>query len=166
MAAVLIRWMIFLHVLSALTFYMAHGTSVAMAFKIRKETNFDRIRAMLDLSWSTLVAMGIAFALMGLTGIILTFQIGIWNKGYIWASMVLMLFTFFYMAMFNETSYKQLRRLVGLPYMVRSKQLPAEAPSSAEEVAALLNKTNITGLALAGYVIPAIVLWLMIFKPF
>jgi hypothetical protein len=166
MAAVLIRWMIFLHILSALTFYMAHGTSVAMAFKIRRETNFDRIRAMLDLSWSTLVAMGIAFALMGLTGIILTFQIGIWNKGYIWASIVLMLFTFFYMAMFNETSYKQLRRLVGLPYMVRSKQLPAEPPSSPEEVAALLNKTNITGLALAGYVIPAIVLWLMIFKPF
>jgi len=68
--------------------------------------------------------------------------------------------------MFNETSYKQLRRLVGLPYRQGSKELPAELPSSPGEVAALLNKTSVTGLAVVGYVIPAIVLWLMVFKPF
>ncbi len=50
-----IRWLIFLPVLSALTFYMAHGASVAMAFKVRKETDFARIRAMLDLSNSTMI---------------------------------------------------------------------------------------------------------------
>ena len=166
MTAILIRWLIFLHVLSALTFYMAHGTSVAMAFKIRKETDFTRMRAMLDLSWSTMILMGVSFLIMGLTGIIMPFMIHIWNKIWIWASIVLMLFVFIYMAMFNETSYKQLRRLVGLPYMKGSKELPAEPPSSPEEVAALLKKTSVTGLAVVGYVIPAIVLWLMVFKPF
>src|SRR4026209_7117 len=125
MTAILIRWLIFLHVLSALTFYMAHGTSVAMAFKIRKETDFTRIRAMLDLSWSTMILMGVSFLIMGLTGIIMPFMIHIWNKVWIWASIVLMLFVFIDMAMFNETSYKQLRRLVGLPYMKGSKELPA-----------------------------------------
>ena len=77
-----------------------------------------------------------------------------------------MLFVFIYMAVFNETSYKQLRRLVGLPYMKGSKELPAEPPSSPEEVAALLKKTSVTGLVVVGYIIPAIVLWLMVFKPF
>ena len=166
MTAILIRWLIFLHVLSALTFYMAHGTSVAMAFKIRKETDFIRIRAMLDLSWSTMILMGVSFLIMGLTGIIMPFMIHIWNKVWIWASIVLMLFVFIYMAMFNETSYKQLRRLVGLPYMKGGKELPAEPPSSPEEVAELLKKTSVTGLVVIGYVIPAIVLWLMVFKPF
>lgn len=166
MTAILIRWLIFLHVLSALTFYMAHGTSVAMAFKIRKETDFTRIRAMLDLSWSTMILMGVSFLIMGLTGIIMPFMFHIWNKVWIWASIVLMLFVFIYMAMFNETSYKQLRRLVGLPYMKGGKELPAEPPSSPEEVAALLKKTSVTGLVVIGYVIPAIVLWLMVFKPF
>jgi hypothetical protein len=166
MTTILIRWLIFLHVLSALTFYMAHGTSVAMAFKIRKETDFTRIRAMLDLSWSTMILMGVSFLIMGLTGIIMPFMIHIWNQIWIWASIVLMLFVFIYMAMFNETSYKQLRRLVGLPYMKGGKELPAEPPSSPEEVAALLKKTSVTGLVVIGYVIPAIVLWLMIFKPF
>ena len=77
-----------------------------------------------------------------------------------------MIFVFIYMAVFNETRYKQLRRLVGLPYMKGSKQLPAEPPSSPEEVAALLSKTSPIPLAIVGYVFPAIVLWLMIFKPF
>ncbi|HXQ32925.1 MAG TPA: hypothetical protein VN843_02765, partial [Anaerolineales bacterium] len=143
-----------------------HGTSAAMAFKIRRETDFARIRAMLDLSWSTMIIMGVSFLIMGLTGLILPFLVHIWNKGYIWVSIVLMLFVFVYMAMFNEKSYKQLRRLVGLPYMKGNKELPAEPPSGPEEVAALLNKTGVTGLVVTGYVIPAVVLWLMVFKPF
>lgn len=166
MINILIRWLIFVHVLAALTFFLAHGTSAAMAFKIRKETDFTRIGAMLDLSWSTAIVMGISFLIMGLTGLILPFLIHIWNKGYIWASIVLMLVVFIYMAVFNETHYKQLRRLVGLPYMKGNKELPAEPPSSPEEVAALLDKTGVTGLVVVGYIIPAIVLWLMIFKPF
>lgn len=166
MVNILVRWLIFVHILAALTFFLAHGTSAAMAFKIRKETDFKRIGAMLDLSWSTMVLMGASFLIMGLTGIILPFLIRIWNKGYIWASIVLMLFVFIYMAVFNETTYKQLRRLVGLPYMKGSKQMPAEPPSKPEEVAALLEKTGVTGLVVVGYIIPAIVLWLMVFKPF
>ena len=166
MVNMLIRWLIFVHILAALTLFLAHGTSAAMAFKIRKETDFARIRAMLDLSWSTMVLMGVSFLIMGLTGLILPFLVHIWNKVYIWLSIVLMLFVFIYMAMFNENHYKQVRRLVGLPYMKGNKTMPAESPSSPEEVAVLLKKTNVTALVVAGYVIPAVVLWLMVFKPF
>jgi hypothetical protein len=70
------------------------------------------------------------------------------------------------MAMFNETHYKQVRRLVGLPYMKGNKELPAEPPATPEEVHALLQKTDVRSLVLIGYGIPAFVLWLMIFKPF
>ena len=166
MVNLIIRWLVFVHVLAAISFFLAHGTSAAMAFQIRKETEFTRIRAMLDLSWSTMILMGVSFLVMGLTGIGLPFLVHIWNKGYIWLSIVLMLFVFVYMAMFNEKHYKQVRRLVGLPYMKGNANMPAEPPSSPEEVAALLQKTNVTALIIVGYVIPAIVLWLMIFKPF
>jgi hypothetical protein len=115
---------------------------------------------------ATMTLMGVSFLIMGLTGLVLPFLIHIWNRGYIWASIVLMLFVAIYMAVFNETRYKQLRRLVGLPYMKGSKQLPAEPPSNPEEVAALLAKSSVTGLVVVGYIIPAFVLWLMIFKPF
>jgi hypothetical protein len=166
MVNILIRWLVFLHVLAVITFFLAHGTSAAMTFQIRKETEFARIRALLDLSWSTMILMGVSFLVMGLTGLILPFMIHIWNRGYIWVSIILMLFVFIYMAMFNETHYKELRRLVGLPYMKGNKNLPAEPPSSPEEVAALLKKTSAASMVVVGYIVPAIVLWLMIFKPF
>lgn len=162
----LVRWLVFIHVLSVLAFFLFHGTSAAMALRLRKETELARIRALLDLSQSTISGMGIALGVMALTGLTMPFLIHIWNKIYIWASIVLMLGTVAYMAIFNGTHYKQLRRLVGLPYMKGSKTMPAEPPSSPEAVAALIKKTSVAGLMISGGVIPAIVLWMMIFKPF
>jgi hypothetical protein len=166
MVNILVRWLIFLHVLSVITFFLAHGTSAAMAFQLRKERDFTRIRAMLELSRSTQLLVWVSFLLMGLTGIILPFLIHIWNRGYIWLSIALMLFVVIYMLISNENRYNKLRRLVGLPYMKGSKLSPAEPPSSPEEVAALLQRTTVTALVVVGYGIPAIVLWLMVFKPF
>lgn len=166
MLNILIRWLIFLHVLSALTFFLAHGASAAMVFKVRRETDFVRIRAMLELSESTIEIMFVSFLAMGLTGLALPFFIHIWNKAWVWLSIILMIFVFTWMVWMNERAYKVLRKLVGLPYRQGSKEYPAELPASAEEVAIQLRKTGVTGLIVVGYLIPAFVLWLMIFKPF
>jgi hypothetical protein len=40
----LVRWLVFLHILAAITFFLVHGTSAAMAFQVRKERDFSRIR--------------------------------------------------------------------------------------------------------------------------
>jgi len=166
MLAAAVKWLVFIHVLGALTFYMAHGASAAMAFRIRKETDLARIRAMLDLSMSTLMVMGIAFLVMGLTGLILPFLIKIWDRVYIWLSIVLLVIVVVYMAAFNQGTFNELRRLVGLPYRRGNKNFPAEAPASREAVIAQLGKINVAALAIFGYVIPGFVLWMMVFKPF
>jgi hypothetical protein len=166
MVNILIRWLIFLHVLSALTFFLAHGASAAMVFKLRKETDFTRIRAMLDLSESTVELMFVSFLAMGLTGVALPFFIHIWNKAWVWLSVILMIFVFIWMVWMNERAYKTLRKLVGLPYRQGSKEYAAESAASVQEVTALLRKLDVTGLIVVGYLIPAFVLWLMIFKPF
>jgi hypothetical protein len=162
----LVRWLVFLHVLSAITFFLAHGAAAAMVFRVRSETDFARIRAMLDLSVSTFKLYMLSFLVMGLTGLTMPFLIHIWNKVWIWLSIVLILFVAIWMGLVNEKQIKQLRKLVGLPYMQGSKEYPAESPASPEEVAALLKQINPTQWALVGYGIPAVVLWLMIFKPF
>jgi hypothetical protein len=166
MINLLVRWLVFLHILAVITFFLAHGTSAVMAFQVRKERDFSRIRALLDLSWSTTIIMGVSFGLMGLTGLILPFIIHLWSRLYIWLSIGLMIFVFIYMGLFNETHYKELRRMVGLPYMKGNKRLPAEQPFSPEEVEEFIKKTSPTSLAVVGYGIPAVVLWLMVFKPF
>ena len=80
----LVRWLVFIHVLSAITFFLAHGAAAALVFKLRTETDFARIRAMLDLSGSTFMAYAISFLIMGITGLIMPFLIHIWDKVYIW----------------------------------------------------------------------------------
>jgi hypothetical protein len=162
----LVPWLVFLHVLSAITFFLGHGASVAMAFKIRSETDFARIRAMLDLSASTVGIMFGSFLVMGLTGLIMPFMLDLWGKGWIWASIVLMVIVVVQMGMMNNKRYKHLRRMVGLPYMIGGKKFEAEAPASQQEVEAHLKKLRVEELMVVGYVIPMIVLWLMIFKPF
>lgn len=162
----LVRWLVFIHVLSAITFFLAHGAAAAMVFKVRSETDFARIRAMLDLSVSTFKAYMLSFFMMGVTGLTMPFLIHIWNRAWIWLSIILILFVVVWMGLVNEKQIKQLRRLVGLPYMQGSKEYPAETPASPEEVAALLKKINPYQWALVGYGIPAVVLWLMVFKPF
>lgn len=163
---VFVPWLIFLHVLSAITFFLGHGTSVAMAFQVRKEKDIARIRAMLDLSESTLMVMGIAFLIMGLSGLVLPFMLKLWGKGWIWTSIVLMVIVMLQMIFMNEKRYKILRKLVGLPYRQGNKILPAEAPVSQAEVEAHIKKLNVGELVIVGYVIPMLVLWLMVFKPF
>ena len=162
----LVPWLVFLHTLSAFAFFLAHGTAVAMAFKIRSETNFDRIRAMLDLSSATFMPMVLSFLAMGLTGLILPFILKIWNKGWIWASIILMVIVAVQMGLMNEKRYKILRKLVGLPYMQGNKEYPAEEPASQQEVEAHIRSMGVTDLVIVGLIIPAIVLWLMVFKPF
>ncbi len=161
-----VQWLVFLHVLAAISFFLFHGVSAVMALRLRHETDFQRIRALLDLSGFSVPLMGISFLLMGLTGVTLPFLIHIWDRIYIWASIVLILGVFVYMAVFSESHYKQLRRLVGLPYMKGNKNYPAEPPASQEEVEAFVKKTKAAPLAIAGFGVPIIVLWMMIFKPF
>ena len=125
----LVRWLVFLHVLSAITFFLAHCATAAMIFKLRTETVFVRIRAMLDLSASTFRLYMFAFVVMGVTGLIMPFLIHIWDKIYIWLSIVLLLFVVVWMGLVNEKQIKQLRRLVGLPYMKgRKNLLPKRLP--------------------------------------
>ena len=163
---VLIPWLIYIHILGAITFFLAHGTSIAMTFQLRKETDLSRIRALLDLSMSTMVVMLVSFLVMGISGLIMPFILRIWNRGWIWTSIILMIVVFLYMVFMNDKRYKHLRRMVGLPYMIGGKKYPAEEPASEAEVVAHIRKLNVTELVLVGYGIPMIVLWLMVFKPF
>jgi hypothetical protein len=163
----LIPWLVFLHILSVLMFFLAHGTAVAMAFQLRKETELARIRAMLDLSASTFSLMSISFLGLGISGLIMPFILKIWDKGWIWTSMVLMVIVTVQMSFMNEKRYKHLRRLVGLPYMMGIRQFAAEPPAGQEAVQTLIKeKLKVGELVGVGIVIPIIVLWLMVFKPF
>jgi hypothetical protein len=47
-------WVVFVHVAAVLGFFIAHATSRAVAFRLKREGDPERVRALLDLSgWAT-----------------------------------------------------------------------------------------------------------------
>jgi len=161
----LIKWLVFVHVLSIITFFLAHGVAAVMAFSIRRETRLERIQAMLDLSAAPVGIYLVSFLLMGISGLWMPFVLDIWNQVWVWLSIVLMLLVVIWMGRFSETTYKPLRKLAGLPYMIGNKRFDAEAPADDETIRKHIESINLRWMLLIGYGIPMVVLWLMIFKP-
>jgi hypothetical protein len=46
------------------------------------------------------------------------------------------------------------------------KQHPAEEPLPLNEALTIIRSTSLGQLMIVGYVVPALILWLMVFKPF
>ena len=43
-------WIVFLHVVGVLLFFIAHGTSMAVGFRLKRERDPARVRALLELT--------------------------------------------------------------------------------------------------------------------
>ena len=161
----LVRWLTLIHVLSVLTFFLAHGAGAAMSFRIRKETNPERMRGMLDLSGSGVMVYLLCYLVMAITGISLLIVLKLWTSGWVWVAIVGMLFVFFWMYRISRP-YAELRRLVGLPWMEGNTAHPAEPPASDEVIVEHVGTLSATQFVVVGYIIPAFVLGLMLFQPF
>ena len=73
--------------------------------------------------------------------------------------------TFVAMAGLDSLRYNNLRTAVGLPTTWQPKEEPPP-PASAEKIAALLGSSRPFLVAVIGSAGIAIILWLMMFKPF
>lgn len=163
----LYQLVVFLHVLSVLGYLLAHGVSAAVSFALKKERDINRVRALLDLSaasyptmlWTLLsiVVFGLAAAFLNMVW---------WGFGWIWVSIVVLVVIIVLMAIYGSAVFGEIRKAVGLPYMVKGKPFPAEPVKSDEEIHAALAKINPTLLLVIGYGGFAVIAWLMRLKPF
>ena len=160
------NWLVFLHVLAALTFFLAHGASASMAFRLKKERELARIQAMLDLSGTSFAVFGISLLALLIAGIVAGFVGHWWKFGWIWVSLGLFLAVAIWMGIYGRRLYQPLRKAAGMPYMEGNKEMPAVEPASEAEIATLLDGTKPALLAGVSYGLIAATVWLMIFKPF
>lgn len=159
-------WLVFLHVLGGLGFMLSHGASALMALQLRRETEVQRLRALLDLSGVSMAAFFGSFLLLVLSGIVSGFVGRWWSQGWIWVSLALLVAITVLMSMATRSHYHELRRVVGLPYMIGNKQMPAEEPAGTEQIQAVLAIHRPGRLMLVGLGGTALIVWLMVFKPF
>ena len=163
---VLYKPVVFLHIFFGFMYMLAHGASVSVAYRLRQESSLERVRTLLDLSGSSLAFMYLSLLFMFLGGIALGFLGHWWSSRWIWASLLLLIAILVFMWLVASKYFHRVRRAVGLPYLKGSKEQPAEAPVSEEEIRTVLRSGQPHLLTLVGIGGWALILWLMIFKPF
>jgi hypothetical protein len=159
------RLLLFAHVLFAFLYFLAHGASVAVAYRVRRETNAERVRALLDLSWSTIVASYQLLLGTIVCGVVLGFLGHWWSARWIWTSIIILLLIVVVMARAAAPRYRGLRKAVGLEFVDGKWEHrgPELSPDELARVLAALNPAAITAAGVGGW---AVILWLMLFKPF
>jgi glucan phosphoethanolaminetransferase (alkaline phosphatase superfamily) len=159
-------WIVFVHVAAAFLFVMGHGASMWASFQIRMERDPERIRALLNMSSSSL---GVVYG-----GLLLLLIAGIWagiagdHFGHLWIWLAIGVLILIIVLMYALASryYAQVREAVGIRSMRTPKDAPDPTPVSPEELAALLDTRRPDVIGLVGVIGLLVLLWLMFFKPF
>jgi hypothetical protein len=162
-------WINLVHVLAAFGFVLVHGVSGLLSLRIRGERDRDRIRTMTDLSgsfigwgWITLVALALAGLLSGIVG-------GWWTSGrlWIWASAVVLVVVTGLMTPLGGRYMNEVRHAVGAATFddMRKKREPP-APASDDDLALVLASPLPIIAAAIGLGGLAVLIWLMMMKPF
>jgi len=160
------HWIVFLHVLSAFVFALAHGASTKVVLKLRREKNPERLAALLDLSGEYINVLYVSLLVMILAGIASGFIGKWWGSAWIWLGLVLLFGISFGMYFMATIPLTNLRNAIGLPSFGGTKNKTAESPASLEEIASRLAAINPLAIAVIGYGGLTLIVWLMVFKPF
>src|SRR5690606_25596305 len=106
-------WWVFLHVFGAFAFAFGHGASALAALRIRGTRDRERIRTLLDLSQIAVGVMYIGLLLLLIGGIAAGLVGGHFSRGWIWASLVLLVLTMVAMYAMATPFYGRFRAAVG-----------------------------------------------------
>jgi cytochrome bd-type quinol oxidase subunit 2 len=156
-------YIVLVHVLGAFGFALAHGTNALVAFRVRREREPHRITALLDLSsWSLGLTYGSLLVLVG-AGVTSGIIGGWFGQVWIWAAIGVLVAVTVAMLAYAAPYYQRVREALG---QVGRSRGPAPEPASAAELAAILDSRRPEGIAVIGGVGLALILWLMVLKPF
>jgi len=162
-------WVVFLHVVGTVLFFIAHGTNMAVGFRLKREHDPARIRALLDLSsWSLGVAPSIALVVGVLAGIAAGIMGDWFGQAWIWIALVLLVAISGYMTPMVAARLNVMRTAAGTQSMNPLSKKPAAAPAGHDpvELERLLDAWNPVPAATIGLGGFVIIVWLMFFKPF
>ena len=136
-----------------------------MAFRLRSEKTTDGIRSLAELSKQTTGVMYTFLVLIVISGVFLGFQGRWWGRGWIWAAIVVVILTIGGMSALGGR-FNAVRGAVGLPAWDRQGKITTAAPGSTEEIRRAVNAAPVGVITAMGVVALALLLWLMILKPF
>ena len=159
-------WIVFIHVAAAFGFAISHGVSVFASFRVRREREPERIRALLDLSLTGISFVYLSLLVLLIAGIAAGILGGHFGRLWIWVSLALLIGMIVTMYALASRYYAQVRHAVGLVSPFDKKGTPPPEPVSAPELDRLLDSSRPFAIAIVGLGGLLLILWLMLFKPF
>lgn len=159
-------WVVFVHAATVLLFFIAHGTSMAVAFMIKRESEPARVRALLDLSRFSLGVPTVIVVLIGLvSGIAAGFMGGWWGQLWIWISLVIFVGIGLAMTPLVAFRLNPIRVAAGMPAQPAKKDAPTpvEDPVELRRQLDAWKPAPIAVIGLGGFLV---ILYLMMAKPF
>ena len=157
-----------IHVLGAITFVVAHGVSMAVSFSLKGLGDSDGLRRQLGLSaralsvayWALLVVLASGF----IDGIAGSWFSG--GAGWIWGSLIVLFAVAALMYPLATAPLARIRWALGAPILARArKEVPTEPPVPAD-LARTLAAWKPIRPAIVGLIGLALILWMMLTKPF
>lgn len=157
--------LVVVHVIGAFLFALAHGVSMAVAFRLRMERDLDRVRTLLDLSAGTVGLVYLSLALLLVAGIVAA----IWHNwiryAWPWLSLAILLLLAVQMNQRGSLHYNAVRRAAGMRTYGDPPDRPAP-PVNEPVLWRLLQSARPEELAVTGGLGLVVMVWLMIAKPF
>jgi hypothetical protein len=162
----LYRYIVALHVISALAFVMAHGVSAMMLFKVSQERKYENLCNYLDISKAALGPAMLALHGVELTGITLTLMAGWWHMGWIWVSLALFVGVGVVMGKFAAGYMNQVRKAMGMVSEKDIKKGIRPMPMPYERLMEVVASGRPKVVAAAGLSGMAMIVAMMVLKPF
>jgi hypothetical protein len=158
-------WLKLLHVAAGFAFALAHGVSAFTTLKLRGERDPARVSALLDLSKFSLPISDLAILVLLASGIASGFVGGYWGQLWIWVSIGVLVFLFIFMSVRGVKHHDAVRHSLGLAGFYDKKGAPVPDADPAA-MSRALDSPRAIELAAVGFIGLAVLLWLMVVKPF
>jgi hypothetical protein len=161
-------WFLFLHIFFAFMFFFAHGTSLAVAFRLPAEKDPEARKALLSITGMVVSPMFGGFFGMGVFGVSLGVIVPWWKQVWWWLSIFLMVGLFIWMMWYSRVYYSPIRKALGMNYLTGFAYEHSATGSSAneEEIMRLIGQTQPQLITWVTSLVSAFVLYLMVIKPF
>ena len=157
------EWVVFVHVASILAFMLAHGIHMTAMWAMRGEPDPERMLTFFN-DVPTATVLRILLGVVVLSGATAGFMGSWWGSGWIWASLVLLAVIAVAMWRFGGEYFGLVQEAAEAAIAARIGDPSNSAPQAAYNTAR--RSWQPIGMSVLGLGGVAVILWLMMFKPF
>jgi hypothetical protein len=152
-------WWKFIHLAGVFGFLTAHGISAGVALRLRREREPTRVLALGELSQASITWLYVSLLVLLAGGVVAGFKIHAWGRGWIWASLGVLLAVWAAMYPLATNHYRKVR-------FVAKALADGSTAISEEQFVSLLRSSRPFILAGMGFGAIGLILYLMVLKPF